>query len=422
MNTTSVKLLSTKKEWIIFTFLLMLVFSVSIFKEYQSYKKFTQHEITSVEATIINIYPKERFTVIKFKTPTFEAFTSLPKELKLEQHSKIRLLLISQSVDFFKFLKGFYATTVIYKQLYSEENLKTKLMNFVNTQHQEENFKQLYNALFFAIPISKELREICANFGISHLIAISGFHLGLMALLLYGLFSFVYSPIHQRCFPYRNKKLDILSLSMSVLLCYLLFTNNVPSLLRAFVMFVFGMLFLRSNIKVLSFETLLLTVLCIVVVFPSFLFSLSLWFSVAGVFYIFLFLHYFKNMHKLGQLLLFNIWIYLAMNPITHYYFGTTSYLQLFSPLFTLSFTLFYPLNFLLHLVGYGGLLDEYVQKLFELNAYSSEVFTPLWFFILYIVCSLLAIKKRLFFMVLNGLLILFSMVLFYLNIQLMFG
>lgn len=418
MNSSSVKLLYNTKEWLVFTLLLSCIFSISIFKEYQAYKAFRHHEIVSVHATVLNIYPKEKYCVIKFKTDTFEAFTSVPKTLQLKQQSQIRLLLISQSIDFIDFLSGFYATNVAFSPLKEASGLKTSLMNHIQTQHDNPLFTQLYNALFFAIPISKELREICTHLGISHLIAISGFHLGLISLILYGIISFFYGSVHQRFFPYRNKKMDILCFSSIFLLSYLLFTNNVPSLLRAFVMFVLGTVLLRSNIKLLSFETLGLTVLSILALFPGFVFSLSFWFSVWGVFYIFLFIQYFQNMSKVGQLLLFNVWIYLAMNPITHYYFGTTSYLQLFSPFLTLLFTLFYPLSAVLHIVGWGGALDGYVIKLFEVEAYPNEVLTPLWFLIVYVVCSLLAIKKRLFFMVLNGFLILFSLTLYGINIQ----
>lgn len=205
-------------------------------------------------------------------------------------------------------------------------------------------------------------------------------------------------------------------LTAVVLFAYLLFTSLIPSFLRAFVMFILGLFLLRSHIKLFSFETLLISTLLIVALFPSYIFSISLWFSIAGVFYIFLFLEYFKTLPKVGQFFLFNAWIYLAMNPITNYFFGTTSYLQLFSSFLTIGFTVFYPLMAVLHLLGYGGIFDSHLLELFTVEAYSSEEFTPLWFLSIYVLFSLLSIKKKAFFVVLNVLLVGFTCYIFYAN------
>jgi competence protein ComEC len=156
--------------------------------------------------------------------------------------------------------------------------------------------------------------------------------------------------------------------------------------------------------------------LVILALFPKYIFSISLWFSVAGVFYIFLYLEYFKNLPKIAQFFLFNAWIYLAMNPITNFFFGTTSYLQLLSSALTLIFTFFYPFVAVLHLLGYGGVFDEYLLKMFQLTPYSSEVLTPWWFFVLYILFSLVSIKKKAVFIVLNGMLVGFTVYIFYIN------
>lgn len=243
--------------------------------------------------------------------------------------------------------------------------------------------------------------------------AISGFHLGILSFVIYGIFYLFYNPIHQRYFPYRNKKFDLLIFTMIILFIYLIYINIVPSFLRAFVMFLFGVYFLRANIKILSFQTLLIVILSILAIFPKLLFSLSLWFSVAGVFYIYLFIQYFKNLNKYIAFFLFNIWIYLAMNPITHYFFGTTSLVQLFSPIFTIGFSLFYPLELLLHSVRLGGLLDFIIEKWLSSKPPSYEVFTPLWFFFLYIFTSLLAIIYKHAFISLNFLFIIFNIYLY---------
>lgn len=291
--------------------------------------------------------------------------------------------------------------------------LKNNINNFIYSQHINDDISSLYSALFLAINVNEQIRQLCSNFGISHLVAISGFHLGVISFVLYFLISLLYSPIHQKYFPYRNKRFDLLIVISIILFSYLLFVDLVPSLLRSFVMFIFGLFLLRNNIKILSFETLLIIVLIIIALFPKLLFSISLWFSVAGVFYIYLFLHYFKNLNKYFQFILFNFWIYFAMNPIVHYFFGTTSLEQLYSPIITLIFTLFYPLAAALHILNIGNLLDSLLELLLSYEVQTKEVFTPLWLFISYIIISLFSIFSKKAFVVLNILFLLFGLYLF---------
>lgn len=416
MEKSNIKLLYGSKEWILFLSFLTLILLINLKNYYHSFAAFTHNELFHTYGTVLNIYPKETFNVLKLQTPQFDFFTSVSLAESFSQFDEVSVMVVSNKIDFLDYLKGFYAPSMNMYKISRANNSKTILANYVSNQHQNPLFKELYNALFFAIPISKELRDICANFGISHLIAISGFHLGVIAFVVYWLCYYPYSYFHTRYFSYRHKKYDILLLTVLILFIYLLFTSIVPSFLRAFVMFILGLFFLRNNIKLFSFESLLIAVLVILALFPKYIFSISLWFSVAGVFYIFLYLEYFKNLPKIGQFFLFNAWIYLAMNPITNFFFGTTSYLQLLSSALTLIFTFFYPFVAVLHLLGYGGVFDEYLLKMFQLNPYSSEVLTPWWFFVLYILFSLVSIKKKAVFIVLNGMLVGFTAYIFYIN------
>ena len=156
----------------------------------------------------------------------------------------------------------------------------------------------IFQALFLAIPLDKYIQEYNSSLGISHLFAISGFHLGIIVGFFYFILNFIYKPIHKNFFPYRNKRYDILIFITLILLYYLYYIGFVPSFLRSFVMFVFGLLLLRSNIKIFSYTTLLLVIFIILILFPKLLFSLSLWFSICGVFYIYLYIQYFKNLNK----------------------------------------------------------------------------------------------------------------------------
>jgi competence protein ComEC len=400
MQNNAIQLLHTYKQYGVFFLAVIVVATINISTFYFKYQAFKQDELFVTQGTVLNIYKKQNYDVLKIQTAAFEFFTSYMPHHKLEQLQTVDVMIVTSKVGFIEFLKGFYAPSINIQKVQTKPTVKMMLFDFVKNQHNDTLFKQFYSALFFAIPISQELRQICANFGISHLIAISGFHLGVIVFVIYWILYFPYNFLHQRYFPYRHKKFDILLLCSVVLLFYLIFTSIVPSLLRAFVMFILGLYLLRCNIKLISFETLLLTLLLILALFPRYIFSISLWFSLFGVFYIFLFLHYFKHLPKVGQLIFFNFWIYIAMYPITNYFFGTVSYLQLFSPILTLLFTFFYPIHALLHLFSLGDTSNEYLLWLFSIQAYDSEVLTPFIFFILYIVVSFLSVFKTQFFWV----------------------
>ena len=394
-------------------FILLFVFTVFTYLEFDNYKSIIKEEIYQTDATIKNIYEKNKYNVLKLQTDNFTFFTSVSKTTKLKKLQKINLFFLTKNISFTDYLKGFYTHSFSLKPYPKENSFKSNLYDFIDKQHQNKSIASLYSALFLAISVDDQIREFTAIYGISHLIAISGFHLGVLSIVIYFLLHLLYNPIHKKYFPYRNKRFDILVLSSIILFCYLVLLDFVPSLLRAFTMLIFGLYLIRNNIKILSFETLFWIVLIILALFPKLLFSLSLWFSVAGVFYIFLFLHYFKALNKYIQLLLFNLWIYLAMNPIVHYFFDITSYEQLLSPIITIIFTLFYPFVFILHLFTLGDLLDPFLEYILniDINVFERGVDFPL--FISYVLLSLVSIYSKKGFYLLNFFILAFSIYLF---------
>lgn len=394
-------------------FLFFTLFSFFLLIEFHNYQKIISSEVYKTDAVIQNIYYKEKYNILKLQTDNFTFFTSIPKDISYTKLQKIQIFFLTTKITFLDYLKGFYTHSFHIQNYEEESSIKNTLYDFIDSQHQNKTISSLYTALFLAIPIDQEIRDLTAEYGISHLIAISGFHLGIMSLTLYFLLHLFYNPIHQKYFPYRNKRFDILIVSTLILFSYLVLVDFVPSLLRAFTMLLFGLIMLRSNIKILSFETLFWIVIVILALFPKLLFSLSLWFSVAGVFYIFLFLRYFKDLNKYFQIIFFNLWIYLAMNPIVHYFFSITSYEQLISPLLTLLFTLFYPLTFILHIIGLGDLFDPYLESVLAFQIDSFDKPTLVSIFILYLGLSLFSIYSKKAFYALNTGIVGFTLYLF---------
>jgi len=232
-------------------------------------------------------------------------------------------------------------------------HLKQKLSSFINRQHTNTNIAALYNALFLASPLPKAMQIQFSKLGISHLIAISGFHLGVLAAILFFLFKYPYKILQNRYFPYRSYKRDSFIFISLILLGYLLFLDSPPSLLRAFAMLIVGFVLYDRGIQVISMQTLLVTILLLLALFPKLIFSIGFWLSISGVFYIFLFLIHFKEISKIKQFVLLPFWVYLMMLPYSLAIFGNFSLYHPLSILWTSLFTLFYPLSIALHVMGF---------------------------------------------------------------------
>lgn len=408
------KLVTSKKEWLLITLFISSFFSINLYLEFTKFKQLTNDEIYQTSGKIINIYQKEKNNIVKIETKDFAFFTSVNKDISVQKLETISFILVSEKIKFIDYLKGFFAPTFNIEHIVSDKNLVETINEKISIQHKNEILGELFNTLFFATPMDKELQNLSAIYGIAHVISISGFHLAIISFVGFFILNLFYSPIHQKYFPYRNKKFDSLIIITFLLFIYLIALNGIPSFLRSFIMFIIGILLLRSNIKIISFGSLGIALLLIISIFPKLLFSISLWFSVAGVFYIFLFIQYFNKLNKVVAFFFFNFWIFFAVNPITHYFFGTTALIQLLSPFITMGFIVFYPLEVLLHLLNIGDLLDSYLMLWLETKPISYYLFTPIWFFVAHIIFSFIAIWFKWGFYLLNISLILFNIYLYW--------
>ncbi len=391
-------LFESKKEIFLFLAFIMIVFTINLFFQYHTYQKFSSSKFSHTEAIVINQYQKKSkkgktYHVLKLKSVDGYTFiTTNYEDIKDLRDRKVRIGLITDKVSFFDFLKSFYVPSFDIELLKYNDSVKGYLQEKIAFQHEDPIMIELFSALFLAKPISKVLRKKVSLLGISHLIAISGYHLSFLFGILYLLIAKPYSFFQDRYFPYRNRRFDVTIFIIMILFWYVWLLDFTPSLIRSFVMLVFAFFLFHRHIRILSFEVLAVAVLFIIALKPTLLFSIGFWFSVSGIFYIYLFLHYFKTWNKWLIMIVINIWVYFAMIPIVHFIFPEFSYLQFLSPLLSLAFGIFYPFEMLLHLLGLGDLLDGMLEKLFSLKAEIMVLKTPLWFLALYVFSSFLAI------------------------------
>jgi competence protein ComEC len=338
-------------------------------------------------------------------------YTTTYEKLRDITYREVTLTLIIDGMGFYDFLRGFYAPSFRISLLPDQRpGLYEQLLKGITDQHTSSWGAALFGALTLASPIEPDLREAITRFGVAHLVALSGFHLGILTLLIAALLNPLYRFFHRRFFPWRNRFFDLGAITFGVLLSYLLLTHSPPSLLRAFAMFAFGLFLLSRHIRLLSFINLLAVGLFLIALFPGLLFSIGFGLSVAGVFYIFLYLRDFDHSIGWKNGLLLGLYVFVAMLPVVHFFFPLTSATQWLSPVLSLLFIPFYPIAIALHLLDLGHLAAKPVLALLNITLPSWEVSTPPWFFTLYLGLSLLAAWRLVFHRLLLGLMMLWAL------------
>lgn len=403
------KLFPETKNFILVMLFLLLMICIRLLFMYDSYQEFISKPFYYTHAKVLNAYEKSKgkrhYQVVKLRSEeglNFYTTYHLKDDLK-NKHLRIQIF-PNSTITFFDFLGTFYVKSKIKEQVLQPPGFKDDLLQKVAQQHDDTALQSFYNAIFFATPLEKEIREKVTMLGISHLVALSGFHLGILWGLVYGILLICYRPLQQRFFPYRHALFDVGLAAMFFLGFYVWFVDFPPSLVRAYAMVLVGWTMVLMGIELLSFTFLTTIMLLLLALFPSLIVSLAFWLSIAGVFYIFLLLQYSKGVQVwIISLFIIPFGIFILMLPIVHGIFPVTSGYQLLSPLLSLLFVPFYPLAMLVHLIHYGDVFDTLLLNLFNMPQSSTESLLPIWALILYVGLSIGSIwSKKLFFLVVS--------------------
>jgi competence protein ComEC len=401
-----ISLFTSKKDFLYFLTSSFIIFFLSVSLEYYNYKELTKFDSALIDATVIKQYTKIKlkkngktkvYQVLKLKSDNgFTFYSTANEKLSNLSGKKVKLEIWAGKISFYEYMKTFFAFSKIIK-VYKNQTLKNSLNSYISKEHKDKNVSAIYQALYCAKPLDTKLQTTFSYLGISHLIAISGFHLGVLSAILFFIIKFPYKFLQNKYFPYRSYKKDTFFMISVILLSYLLFLDSPPSLLRAFVMLIVGFILYDRGIKIISMQTLLLTVIIILALFPRLFFSIGFWLSVSGVFYIFLFLIHFKNLNKIFQFLLLPFWIYLMMLPYSLAIFGNFSVYHPLSIIWTSLFSVFYPFSIILHILGIGDILDFSLQYLLSINPNSIKVSLNFIYVGIEIILSIIAIYKKVF-------------------------
>ncbi len=399
-------LFKSKKEFGSFLLIISVIFIYATLIEYNNYKNLTQFDSAIISATILKQYTKTKQTkkgntrtyqVLKLKSDNgYKFYTTRGMKFPNSKGKKITLEIWAGDISFYQYITIFYARSVVINVDSSLTN-KQKVNLFIASQHKDEKITNIYQALYTAEPLVYELQRRFSYLGISHLFAISGFHLGVLSGLLFFIFKYPYKFLQNKLFPYRSYKVDSFMVIAFFLFIYLLFLESPPSLLRAFVMLIIGFIIYDRGLKVISIWTLLLTILLILSLFPRLILSLGFWLSVIGVYNIFLFLIYFKHLNKFLQFILIPIWVYLLMLPYSLYIFSNFSIYHPLSIIWTSLFTIFYPLSIFFHIMGFGDIFDGILGNFINLQIDKLSISFGVWWMIGDLVLLLLSMWKKVF-------------------------
>ncbi len=379
----------------------LIVFIFNIFLEYNHFLTLKEKKHYLVEnALLLHYYPKynknnKKYWVLKLKTKDFILYSTSFKDLNLSKNQLLNLKIITNNISFKDYLrKSFYAPGYGFEiSGYFKNNA---IVSYFLNQHTNEKIQEFYGALFFALPISSELRKDVNYYGVAHLIAISGYHIGLLFALVFFILTPLYSFFQKRYFPYRSLRFDLSVFIFILLFAYAYLIGFVPSYIRSLIMALWGFYLLCKNIKILSFFTLFISIYLCIALYPRLLLSVGFLFSCLGVFYIFLYLHHFsKFFHNLLNIVLLNIWTFFCMIIPVLYFFPLISYQQFLAIILSGIFIVFYPLVLCLHFVTHGNLLDTVLIDFLNLKFYAIDIKIPTWILISYLTLSFMAMRYK---------------------------
>ncbi len=402
-----VNLFLNKKELFIVVITLFLFILSRLFISYINYKDFISKPFYYTNAKVITIYPQSAKNIqdssqlVKVKSKEGYIFFIYLNSKRSFKNQKVRVKLIpNKEIRFIDFMTiSFFKYKI--KDIFLTKNIESKfeiLQKEIISQHKNNFISEFYSAIFLATPISKELRLQVSKLGVSHLIALSGFHLSILWIFIYKLIAIPYKYTQKRYFPYRHSLLDIGFITILTLGFYLWFVDMPPSLIRSYSMILFAWILTLLGIEIFSFSFLLMIVLGLLSIDISLFFSIAFWLSVSGVFYIYLIGLHTKNIkNKIFKYLIFPIGIFFLMLPVVHTIFDITSILQPFSILLSLIFILFYPISIFLHILGYGYIFDKYLLLLIDVSSKELSYLMPLTFDILliYLIVSITSIFSK---------------------------
>jgi competence protein ComEC len=364
-----VDLFDPKSGTLFFIFLLCIAF-FSLSYEYYQFTQLKTFDDPLVRAEVIDqevrmIGDKPR-TSIKFRLENGSYVRlAMSPYLRDLRGREVLVELQVANVGFLEYLRGIHTRGAI-MEVYPSLTLKEQWYRAIASVHEDSWMRELYGALFVATPMSQEFQSLIGGMGLSAAMSISGYHFAILSAIGFFLFRPLYRVAQNRYFPYRHGNRDLYIVILGLLGFYLWALEFNPAMVRSFGMIAIGYWLYDRGIKIVSFQTLAVTLGVLLAFFPKLFFSMAFWFSAFGVLLIFIFIRYYEHWKPWQIFLALNVWLYITMLPISLSIFGTFGWFHISSIGMNILFNVYYPLVLVLHAIGQGGSLDPYLLRMFE--------------------------------------------------------
>ena len=211
-----IELFSGVGQWAFVIVALMLIFIARVGWEYYKYANLPFENPAEIKAQVLLQYqkvkpdkPEKPYTVMKLESQGHIFYATSRDDLKDLQGRFIRVWgKVDKKCDFLDYFKScfFIAFSI---SLMPQREFSAGLKEYFSAQHENEIQASLFGALFFADSLNKKWRDVANRLGLAHIIAISGYHLGVLSAFLFALFAPPYRFLQSRFFSYRNEFYDL---------------------------------------------------------------------------------------------------------------------------------------------------------------------------------------------------------------------
>jgi len=234
----SPKLFLNAKEFWITISILSAIILIRLAFEYQEYQEFISKPFYYTEATLLQEQTKTKdhkiYKILKLKDRDGRVFYTATYSKEDFVGKLLRVKIVpTEDISFGDYLGVFYVKSRVKIVGDTPATIKDLFIDGVASQHSDSRVNSFYQAIFFATPLDRPLRDDISALGVSHLVALSGFHLSILWGVIYGILAILYRPLQQRYFPYRMMLLDMGIVTLIALGYYLWFVDSPPSLMKS---------------------------------------------------------------------------------------------------------------------------------------------------------------------------------------------
>lgn len=219
--------------------------------------------------------------------------------------------------------------------------LRQKIYRHLQQYFSESNLNLAATLLLgYRAALDDDIKSRFQHLGISHILAISGLHIGLVTLFFFGFFRFTLSLIPKVNLHYNIKSIAAL-FTIPIVIFYCIIAGAEASTLRATIMMVYGLWAIILLRPPLSFRVYSFALLTIILLWPMQIYSSGFQLSFLAVFGLILFSKVIWVKNRFYQSLLSTFFIVIWLMPISLYYFGFVSVLSVVANLLIIPFLSF---------------------------------------------------------------------------------